>query len=47
MKRLVLLMAAILPLSAQIKLPAFTRDVLPNGSVVYLMQRPGLPLVNF
>jgi len=35
------------PLAAQIKLPEYTRDVLPNGAVVYLMPKPGLPLVNF
>ncbi|HUA63533.1 MAG TPA: pitrilysin family protein [Verrucomicrobiae bacterium] len=35
------------PLGAQIRLPDYTRDVLPNGAVVYLMAKPGLPLVNF
>ena len=33
--------------SAQIKLPAFNREVLPNGAVVYLMPKAGLPLVHF
>lgn len=34
-------------LSAQVKLPPYTRDVLPNGAVVYMVQRPALPLVSF
>jgi zinc protease len=34
-------------LAAQVKLPPYTRDVLPNGTVVYLVPKPGLPLVNF
>jgi predicted Zn-dependent peptidase len=33
--------------SGQVKLPPYTRDVLPNGAVVYLAPKPGLPLVNF
>lgn len=47
MKPLLCVLAICAPLAAQIKLPAYTRDVLPNGTVLYLMQRPGLPLVNF
>lgn len=47
MKPLLCALAICAPLAAQIKLPAYTRDVLPNGTVLYLMQRPGLPLVNF
>jgi zinc protease len=35
------------PLPAQVKLPPYTREVLPNGTVLYLTQRSGLPLVNF
>jgi zinc protease len=46
-KPLLCVLAICAPLAAQIKLPAYTRDVLPNGAVIYLMQRPGLPLVNF
>ena len=34
-------------LSAQVKLPPYSREVLPNGTVVYLMQKTGLPLVTF
>lgn len=47
MKPLLCALAICASLTAQIKLPAYTRDVLPNGTVIYLMQRPGLPLVNF
>ena len=32
---------------AQVKLPPYTREVLPNGTVLYLMPRSGLPLVSF
>jgi zinc protease len=46
-KRLLCVLAICTPLTAQIRLPAYTRDVLPNGTVIYLMRRPGLPLVNF
>ncbi|HTS29201.1 MAG TPA: pitrilysin family protein [Bryobacteraceae bacterium] len=31
----------------QVKLPPYTREVLPNGAVVYLMTRPGVSLVGF
>ncbi len=34
-------------LYAGVRLPAYTRDVLPNGVVVYLAPKPGLPLVDF
>jgi zinc protease len=34
-------------LSAQVKLPPYTREVLPNGAVVYMVQRTALPLVSF
>ena len=32
---------------AQVKLPPYTREVLANGTVVYLMPKAGLPLVSF
>lgn len=47
MKRCLLALALCAPLVAQVKLPPYTREVLPNGAVLYLMPRPGLPLVNF
>ena len=34
-------------LAAQVKLPPYTREVLPNGTVTYYMQRSGIPLVRF
>jgi predicted Zn-dependent peptidase len=34
-------------LCADVRLPAYTREVLPNGVVVYLAQKAGLPLVDF
>jgi predicted Zn-dependent peptidase len=33
--------------AAQVKLPPYSREVLPNGTVVYLVQKTGLPLVSF
>ena len=47
MKRLMLALALCASLGAQVKLPPYTREVLPNGAVVYYMQRTGLPLVSF
>src|SRR5580698_6262614 len=47
MKRLLLAIAVCGPLAAQVKLPPYTREVLPNGTVMYFMQRPGIPLVRF
>ena len=47
MKRLTMALMLCASLNAQVKLPPYTRDVLPNGTVVYLMQRTGLPLVSF
>ncbi|MBZ5728851.1 MAG: insulinase family protein [Acidobacteriia bacterium] len=47
MKRLAFALALALPLTAQVKLPPYTREVLPNGVVTYYMQRTGLPLVSF
>lgn len=51
MRRLAWMVAASaalgLALNAQVKLPPYTREVLPNGTVVYLVQRTALPLVSF
>ncbi len=47
MRTITLLLAASTLLSAQVKLPPFTRQVLPNGVTVNLMKRPGVPLVEF
>jgi zinc protease len=47
MKRIMLVLAVCAIASAQVKLPPYTREVLPNGCVVYLMQKTGLPLVSF
>ncbi|HKD06130.1 MAG TPA: pitrilysin family protein [Bryobacteraceae bacterium] len=33
--------------ATDVRLPRFTRETLPNGVVVYLMPKPGVPLVNF
>jgi zinc protease len=46
-KRLMLGLAFCACLAAQVKLPPYTREVLPNGVVVYLAPKTGLPLVNF
>ena len=45
MKRFLLALALCGSLGAQIKLPPYTREVLPNGTVMYFMQRTGIPLV--
>ena len=42
---ILLTLAATAP--AEVRLPKYTREVLPNGAVVYLMPKPGVPLVNF
>jgi zinc protease len=47
MKRLLLVFAMATSLAADVRLPKFTRTELPNGVVVYLMPKPGVPLVNF
>jgi predicted Zn-dependent peptidase len=47
MKRWILTLALCAAASAQVKLPPYTRDVLPNGTVVYLAPKGNLPLVNF
>jgi zinc protease len=33
--------------TADVRLPKYTRQQLPNGTVIYLVPRPGVPLVNF
>jgi predicted Zn-dependent peptidase len=45
--RLAILSALAFTLAAQVKLPPYTREVLPNGVVVYYVPRTGLPLVQF
>jgi predicted Zn-dependent peptidase len=47
MKRFLLAIALCGSLAAQVKLPPYTREVLPNGTVMYFMQRAGIPLVRF
>ena len=47
MTRLALLATLAITLSAQVKLPPYTREVLPNGVVVYFVPRTGIPLVQF
>jgi predicted Zn-dependent peptidase len=47
MKRIALLLAACAALGAQVRLPPYTREILPNGTVVYLAPRTGVPLVSF
>src|SRR5476649_977134 len=34
-------------IAADVRLPKYTREVLPNGAVLYLMPKPGVPLVSF
>ncbi len=47
MKRWALAFIVCATLSAQVKLPPYTREALPNGAAVYYMQKTGLPLVSF
>ena len=48
MRTFVLMLAAAVLLPAQqVKLPPYTRQVLPNGMTVNLMKRAGVPLVEF
>ena len=47
MKRWIVGLALCAAASAQVKLPPYSRDVLPNGTAVYLVQKSGLPLVSF
>jgi zinc protease len=42
-----LVLAFCMVAAGQVKLPPYSRDVLPNGAVVYMMQKGGLPLVGF
>src|ERR1700678_39437 len=42
-----LMVALGLPQFAQVKLPPYTREVLPNGVVVALIPHAGVPLVHF
>jgi zinc protease len=42
-----LMLALALPQFAQVKLPPYTREVLPNGVVVALIPHSGVPLVHF
>jgi predicted Zn-dependent peptidase len=39
------LFALALPVAAQVKLPPYTRQVLPNGTVIVMMPRADLPLI--
>ncbi len=41
-----LLTATFLPMSAQVRLPEFTREQLPNGAVLLLLPRHDVPLVS-
>src|SRR5215469_3726181 len=45
--RLGALLAVSLPQFAQVKLPPYAKETLPNGVVVALMPRTGVPLVHF
>lgn len=48
MKKAMLCAAALAALAtAAVKLPPYTREVLPNGAVLLLMPRAGVPLVHF
>lgn len=47
MRTAILLAAVTAVCSAQVKLPPYTREVLPNGAVLLLMPKPGVPLVHF
>jgi predicted Zn-dependent peptidase len=47
MKRFLLAISLCGSLAAQVTLPPYTREVLPNGTVMYFMQRTGIPLVRF
>jgi zinc protease len=43
----VLIILAASALLADVRLPPYTREVLPNGVVIYMMPKSGVPLVNF
>ncbi len=42
-----ILLTAATAFAADVRLPKYTREVLPIGAVLYLMPKPGVPLVNF
>jgi zinc protease len=44
---LTIVFSAATAFAADVRLPKYTREVLPNGAVLYLMPKPGVPLVNF
>ena len=46
-RALLIVLAASATLFGQLKLPEYTHQLLPNGVVVDLMPRPGVPLVDF
>ncbi len=46
-KTLAAFLLCTLALSAEVRLPPYQREVLPNGVVVYFMPKSGVPLVNF
>jgi zinc protease len=47
MKIPAIFLCVVTALSADVRLPNYVRETLPNGVVVYLMPKPGVPLVNF
>lgn len=47
MRTVLVFAAAALLCAAQVKLPSYSREVLPNGAVLLLMPRAGVPLVHF
>ncbi len=47
MKYIIGLLAVMSAFAADVRLPKYTRETLPNGVVVYLMPKAGVPLVNF
>ena len=47
MKTALIVLCAAAALQGEVRLPPYTREVLPNGVVVYLMPKAGVPLVDF
>ena len=47
MKLVLALLLAAASAFAQVRLPAYTKAVLPNGATILLLPRPGIPLVHF
>src|SRR5271167_3245686 len=47
MRTLVVFLAAVSLSFAQAKLPQYTKETLPNGVVIAMMPRAGVPLVHF